>query len=57
MGHDSPYAALIHQHANREADQVIADAIDKGVEATRHKPSRRRTLPAAEDDGTGAEAG
>ncbi|MEU4472729.1 hypothetical protein [Micromonospora sp. NPDC023888] len=57
MGHDSPRAALIYQHANREADQVIADAIDKAVRAARRKPSRRRTRPGAEDDGTGAEAG
>ncbi|MEU4776331.1 site-specific integrase [Micromonospora sp. NPDC023633] len=29
IGHDSPRAALSCQHANREADQGIADAIDK----------------------------
>ncbi|MEV4821707.1 hypothetical protein [Micromonospora sp. NPDC049274] len=57
MGHESPHAALIHQQANREADQVIADAIDKAVRTARRKPSRRRTRPPAEDDGTGAEAG
>ncbi len=42
MGHDSPRAALIYQHANRVADHGIADAIDKAVKATRRKPSKRK---------------
>ncbi|MFI9640286.1 tyrosine-type recombinase/integrase [Micromonospora sp. NPDC051925] len=48
MGHDSPRAALIYQHANREADQGIADAIDKAVKAARRKPSKRKPKRAAE---------
>jgi integrase len=43
MGHDNPRAALIYQHANREADQAIADAMNKAVKAARRKPSKRRT--------------
>jgi hypothetical protein len=40
MGHDSPRAALIYQHASREADQGIASAIDKAVKAARRRPSK-----------------
>jgi hypothetical protein len=50
MGHDSPRAALIYQHANREADQGIADAIDKAVKAARRKPSKRTATPPADGD-------
>ncbi|HYN97201.1 MAG TPA: tyrosine-type recombinase/integrase, partial [Pilimelia sp.] len=46
MGHDNPRAALIYQHANREADQAIAEAINKAVKAARRKPSKRRTKAA-----------
>jgi integrase len=56
MGHDSPRAALIYQHANREADQGIADAIDKAVKAAQRKPSKRKPKRAAEGDGPAAEA-
>lgn len=28
MGHDSERAALIYQHANAEADRLIADSLD-----------------------------
>ncbi|MEU4662406.1 hypothetical protein AB0F83_11695 [Micromonospora chalcea] len=58
MGHDSPRAALIYQHANREADQGIADAIDKAVQATRRKPSKGKGKAnrVAEADGRAAEA-
>ncbi|MEU4420634.1 site-specific integrase [Actinoplanes sp. NPDC024001] len=42
MGHDSPRAALIYQHANREADRGIADAMDAAVKAIRRKPSKRK---------------
>lgn len=51
MGHDSPRAALIYQHASREADQGIADAIDQAVKAARRKPSKRRVKRATEGDG------
>jgi integrase len=50
MGHDSPRAALIYQHANAEADQAIASAIDKAIKAARRKPSKRRPN-GAEDQG------
>ena len=33
MGHDSPRAALIYQHASAEADRGIADAIEQAVKA------------------------
>ncbi|MEV4845310.1 hypothetical protein AB0K20_19125 [Micromonospora matsumotoense] len=52
MGHDSPRAALIYQHASREADQSTADTIDKAVKAARRKPSKRKR--AAEGDGSAA---
>jgi hypothetical protein len=51
MGHDSPRAALIYQHANREADQGIADAIDKAVKAAGRKPSKRKPRRPTEADG------
>ncbi|MEU7862424.1 tyrosine-type recombinase/integrase [Nonomuraea sp. NPDC049141] len=33
MGHDSDRAALIYQHATKDADQRIADALSARVEA------------------------
>ncbi|MEU4639689.1 hypothetical protein [Micromonospora sp. NPDC023814] len=56
MGHDSPRAALIYQHANREADQGTADAIDKAVKAARRKPSKRKPRQAPDSGGPAAEA-
>jgi integrase len=56
MGHDSPRAALIYQHTNREADHGIADAMDKTIKALRRKPSKREAKPVAEGDETAAEA-
>ncbi len=55
MGHDSPRAALIYQHASREADQAIADAIDQAVKAARRKPSKHRPKGGETPDGTAAE--
>lgn len=43
MGHDSDRAALIYQHATRDADRKIADALDARVRAER---------PDDDDDGT-----
>ncbi|WP_256863363.1 tyrosine-type recombinase/integrase [Microbispora sp. GKU 823] len=37
MGHDSDRAALIYQHATRDADQRIADALSARVEAERRR--------------------
>jgi hypothetical protein len=33
MGHDIVSAAIIYQHGTREADHVIADALDAGMRA------------------------
>jgi integrase len=35
MGHDSDHAALIYQHATRDADRKIADALDARIKAER----------------------
>jgi integrase len=35
MGHDSDRAALIYQHATRDTDRKIADALDARVKAER----------------------
>jgi hypothetical protein len=35
MGHDSARAAMIYQHATAEADQAIADALDKRIGGSR----------------------
>ena len=56
MGHDSPRAALIYQHANREADQGIADAIDRAEKAARRKPSKRKPKRSAEGNEPPAKA-
>jgi integrase len=56
MGHDSPRAALIYQHTNREADHGIADAIDQAVRAARRKPSKRKPRRAEKGDRPAAEA-
>ena len=40
MGHDSMNAAIIYQHATREADRVIADALDVRVQALREAMNR-----------------
>jgi integrase len=37
MGHDSPQAAMIYQHATSEADRAIASALNDAVKATRKK--------------------
>lgn len=55
MGHDSPRAALIYQHTNREADHGIADAMDRAVKAARRKPSKGKAKRVAEGEGPAAE--
>ncbi|WP_327048819.1 site-specific integrase [Microbispora sp. NBC_01189] len=42
MGHDSDRAALIYQHATRDADQRIADALSARVEADRKAASGKK---------------
>jgi integrase len=36
MGHDSARAAMIYQHVTAAADRVIADALDRQIEASGH---------------------
>ena len=36
MGHDSARAAIIYQHATAAADRVIADVLDRQIEASGH---------------------
>ncbi len=43
MGHDSARAALIYQRATTEADQAIAEAIDKRITGSR--TGRRQPSP------------
>jgi len=45
MGHDSVNAAIIYQHATREADHVIADALDAGMRALREAATRAPARP------------
>ncbi|MFY1625949.1 tyrosine-type recombinase/integrase [Micromonospora sp. WMMD735] len=40
MGHDSPQAALIYQHATAEADRAIAQALHEAVRADRKKTTK-----------------
>ncbi|MEU6788503.1 hypothetical protein ABZ912_55750 [Nonomuraea angiospora] len=42
MGHDGDRAALIYQHATRDADQRIADALSARVKAERKKAEKKR---------------
>jgi integrase len=49
MGHDSARAAMIYQHATAEADQVIADALDRRIEGSRKAIGNS---PDDDDDGT-----
>lgn len=45
MGHDSPRAALIYQHATSEADRAIAKAVNDAVERERKKTRKTRREP------------
>ena len=45
MGHDSMNAAIIYQHATREADHVIADALDTGMRALRKATTKAPANP------------
>ena len=42
MGHDSPQAALIYQHATSEADRAIADALNEAVKKHSRKGKKSR---------------
>ncbi|MGW4966597.1 tyrosine-type recombinase/integrase [Nonomuraea sp. NPDC004186] len=50
MGHDSDRAALIYQHATRDADQRIADALSARAKAERKKAEKKRKR--RDDDGS-----
>ncbi len=53
MGHDSASAAMIYQHATAEADQAIADALDKRIEGrTKRTPKPADDSQDERDDGT-----
>lgn len=41
MGHDSINAAIIYQHATREADRTIASSLDAQVKASRARKARK----------------
>lgn len=51
MGHDSPRAALIYQHASSDADQAIAAALSAVLDAHHARQERKR------DDGDDGAAG
>ncbi|MEU5860067.1 hypothetical protein ABZ815_02765 [Nonomuraea sp. NPDC047529] len=62
MGHDSDRAALIYQHATRDADERIADAQSTRVEAEQKKIAKGRwhvngTNAASHDQRSGVLAG
>jgi len=50
MGHDSMNAAIIYQHATREADRVVADALDARLRALRETGKKVTSDP---DEGEG----
>ncbi|MGV9534707.1 tyrosine-type recombinase/integrase [Streptosporangium sandarakinum] len=52
MGHDSDRAALIYQHATRDADQRIADALSARVEAEQRKAKKQGRDQDGDDDGS-----
>jgi integrase len=53
MGHDSPRAALIYQHASSGADRAIADALDLLISATGESADKASAEHYQGDDGTG----
>gem|GEM_PF-1352972 len=53
MGHESPRAALIYQHASSGADRPIADALDLLSAATEEPADKPSTEHDQVDEGTG----
>jgi hypothetical protein len=51
-----PRSGSPRRHANRQADHMIADAIDQAVKAAGHKPSKRKPKRAEKGDGPATEA-
>ncbi|NBE82407.1 tyrosine-type recombinase/integrase [Micromonospora rubida] len=50
MGHDSPQAAMIYQHATAEADRAIADALNRAVQADRKQTKKADKVKKAATD-------
>jgi hypothetical protein len=50
MGHDSPRAALIYQHASANADRAIADALSKAMQLLKADMADERTNEDGEGD-------
>jgi len=61
MGHDSPRAALIYQHATSDADRAVAAALDALLQALNgpqaDEESGREARPGGDDDGDDGAAG
>jgi hypothetical protein len=57
MGHDSPQAAMIYQHATAEADRAIAQAVNSAMKAERKKAKKTAAGDApAKSKGKGGKA-
>jgi hypothetical protein len=41
LGHASPRAALRYQHATAKRDEIIADGMDRLLEAARNEPNSK----------------
>jgi integrase len=57
MGHSTMRAALIYQHATRERDRAIADAMSENVEAATRKPKGKRGRKRARSERKGHAGG
>ncbi|WP_433498915.1 site-specific integrase [Sphaerimonospora sp. CA-214678] len=57
MGHDSDRAALIYQHATRDADQRIADALSARVQAEQRKAKNTKKRKKDKNDDDDGNAG
>ncbi|MFJ6163739.1 hypothetical protein ACIQH6_01355 [Micromonospora orduensis] len=57
MGHDSPQAAMIYQHATSEADRAIAQAVSGAVKAERKKAKKAAAGPWDKPKAKGKKAG
>jgi integrase len=57
MGHDSPRAALIYQHASADADRAIADALDAVLKALRDAEGQKPAGPSEPEEGDDGAAG
>ncbi|MGW4501620.1 hypothetical protein ACWENR_23785 [Micromonospora sp. NPDC004336] len=57
MGHDSPQAAMIYQHATSEADRAIAQAVSDRVKAERKKAKKAAAGPSDKPKAKGKKAG